>query len=147
MNQDVYFPQRPSLEQIQGVYKASSFLLISGVIVFGIIFVIAVVAIAKVLIHLQRARHDQKSVSAEMQIFYKKQLKLLQWKEFLHSLYNYVKLLSELHQWKSIHSIWYMLGYDTTTIQYIEKVVLEWKEVDYEQEKRIKEVLHTHIQN
>lgn len=143
--QDIYFPRWSSLTEIEGVYNISSILLFTGVIIFGIIFLIACVALVKVVKRIRTVHHEQKVLHAEMESFYKKQLKDMVWKPFFHSLYQYVKLLVELRKWKDMRTIRHYVWYDDATIQYIENVVLGVNEVDSHEEKRIKDILSYHL--
>lgn len=105
--QDIYFPRWSSLTQIEGVYTISSILLFVGVILFGLIFLIACVALVKLFKRIRTVRHEQKILHADMENFYKKQLKDLSGKAFFHSLYQYVKLLVELRKGKDMRTIWH----------------------------------------
>lgn len=145
MQQEIYFARRPSLENIGWIYSASSFLLLVGVWVFALIMLVAIISLIRILILLRKARHEQHAVYHDMENFYKKQLKMLNGKQFLHSFYQYIKLLVQLGKWKDTYSIMKLLGYDDQTIQYIEHAVMHGNELDYEQEKHIKDILHQHI--
>lgn|GEM_PF-5090480 len=105
MQQDIYFSRRPSLEAISGVYSISSTLLLIGVVLFCIILLIAVVSLVRIILALRKARREQEAVYHDMADFYKKQLKLLHGKQFLHSLYQYTKLLVQLGKGKDMHGI------------------------------------------
>ncbi|MBP6911335.1 hypothetical protein KBC03_07230 [Patescibacteria group bacterium] len=96
MQQDIYFSRRPSLDSITGVYDVSSFFLLVGVVLFSAIVLIAIVSIVKIIMHIRKAKREEASLQHEMANFYKKQLKLLHGKHFLHSLHQYVKLLVQL---------------------------------------------------
>lgn len=96
MQQDIYFSPRTSLDTITGVYGVSSLLLLIGLIVFSAIFLIAVISLVRIMIIMREVRKEQQVVYQDMEIFYKKQLKLLHGKQFLSSLYQYSKLLVQL---------------------------------------------------
>lgn len=146
MQQDIYFARRPSLDAITGVYQASSYFLLVGVALFSAIVLIAIVSIIRIIIHIRKAKREEVALQHEMANFYKKQLKLLHGKHFLHSLHQYVTLLVQLWKWKDNDDVRRTLGYDDESIQYMEKTIMAWEELDYEREKRIKDTLHQHIE-
>lgn len=108
---------------------------------------IAIISLIKIFLALRKARYAQQHLFHEMESFYKKQLKLLHGKPFLSSLYQYTKLLVQLQKGKDTHAIRSSLGYDDELIQYMENTIMTGKELDYEQEKRIKAILHQHIEH
>lgn len=142
MQQDIYFPKRTSLDAMTSTYDISSALLFAGVIIFWVILCIAIWSLIRLVIYIRRTTREQRSLSVEMQQFYKKQLEILHGRPFMVSFYQYSKLLVELHKSKNLHALWQTLWYDDELIQYIEKAVSGANELDYEQEKRIKDSLH-----
>lgn len=145
MTQDIYFPRWTSLEQIQATHALSSWLLFGWVIIFSIIFLVALVSLVKVVTKIRQAHTEQKNVMMNMQLFYKDQLKILQWKQFFITLYQYVRFLGEIRRTKDTSFIWYELWYNRDDIVSIEKVALMWNDVESEQENRIKEILSRHL--
>lgn len=96
MGQDIYLPERPSLERITAVYHTSSLLLICGVVVFLVIALCAIRGLFKVLLQLKKVSVQKRAMLVEMDLFYQKQLKLLHGKHFFTSLAQYAKLLVQL---------------------------------------------------
>ena len=123
MGQEIYLPQRPSLERIAGVYHVSSLFLLCGVAVFCVIALIALRGFFKVLLQLKKIAAQKRAMLIEMDLFYQKQLKLLHGKQFFLSLSQYAKLLVQLGKGKDVHAIWHMLGYTQTDIRTIENIV------------------------
>lgn len=147
MQQDIYFPRRPSLDAITSVYDISSLLLLIGVIVFGVILMIALISLVRILIALRKVRKEQALLFHDMETFYKKQLKLMHGKHFLTSLYQYSKLLVQLRQGRDVRDIRRIFWLDEEMIQYMEKTIMGGNELDYEHEKRIKDILHQRIES
>ncbi len=145
MQQEIYFPEWPSLTAIEETYTVSSFMLVAGIVIFSLIILIAVVSLVRIFIRIRRVKQDQKNIYVDMELFYKKQMKLLHGKAFLSSFYQYSKLLVQLGRWKTLKEIWHNLWFTDAMVEYIQQTINEGKELDYEFEKRIKEILHQHI--
>lgn len=96
MQQEIYFPEWPSLTAIEETYTVSSFMLVAGIVIFSLIILIAVVSLVRIFIRIRRVKQDQKNIYVDMELFYKKQMKLLHGKAFLSSFYQYSKLLVQL---------------------------------------------------
>lgn len=96
MQQDIYFPERPSLQTIENSYAVSSFFLLVGVIIFSVIILVALVSLIRIFVHIRKAKREQANLYVDMELFYRKQLKLLHGKAFLSSFYQYSKLLVQL---------------------------------------------------
>jgi len=56
MDQDIYFPRWPAIEHIQQAYHISSLLVTAGIILFGVIFMIACVSLYKIFFHVRAYR-------------------------------------------------------------------------------------------
>lgn len=122
MGQDIYLPQRPSLERIAGVYHVSSLLLLCGVAVFFIITIVALRGFFRALKQLKKLSVQKRQTLVEMDLFYQKQLKLLHGRQFFISLSQYAKLLVQLGKGKDTRAIREMLGYNENDIRTIENI-------------------------